>query len=105
MCLMSQNRESYDREMLNIGGLPTIKSAFETQWIDHIVENTYKCDKSIDRLFITIDPSAGMVSGLCPTPLNIPTHQLAKDRNLYVILSTVFVDGHCVVCFLRHTYC
>lgn len=96
MCLMSQNRESYDREMLNIGGLPTIRSAFETQWIDHIVENTYTCDKTIDRLFITIDPSAGLLH----TPIaNSPTHQLAKDRNLYVILSTIFVDGQCVVCF------
>jgi hypothetical protein len=46
--------------MLNIGGLPTIKNAFETQWIDHIVENTYTCDKTIDRMFITIDPSAGI---------------------------------------------
>lgn len=62
MCLMSQNRESYDREMLNIGGLPTIKNAFESQWIDHIVENTYTCDKTIDRMFITIDPSAGVFS-------------------------------------------
>ena len=94
MCLMSQNRESYDREMLNIGGLPTIRSAFETQWIDHIVQNTYQCDKTIDRIFITIDPSAGMRA----RAFSSPTHRLAKDRNLYVVLSTVFVDGHCIVC-------
>jgi hypothetical protein len=60
MCLMSHNKESYDREMLNIGGLPTIKAAFNTEWIDAIVEHTFTCNRSMDRFFVSIDPSAGM---------------------------------------------
>lgn len=57
--LMSHNAESFDREMLNIGGKPTLTNAFERHWIDYMVDNYYECDQAIDHLFITIDPSAG----------------------------------------------
>jgi hypothetical protein len=56
---MSHNAESFDREMLNIGGKPTLTNAFERHWIDYMVDNYYECDQAIDHLFITIDPSAG----------------------------------------------
>jgi hypothetical protein len=77
--LMSQNAESFDREILNIGGKPGITAAFESQWLDAIVAQEYDLRKPINHFFITVDPSA------------------AKDRNLYVIMSMIFVDGQCVM--------
>jgi hypothetical protein len=59
--LMSFNAEAFDREMLNIGGKPSITSAFDRHWIDYMVDNYYECDRAIDHIFITIDPSAGMM--------------------------------------------
>jgi len=79
--LMSQNPDSFDREMLNIGTKPTLEAAFRKEWIDAMVSKTYKdTHRTINHLFVTIDPSA------------------AKDRNLYVVTSAFFIDGQCVVC-------
>jgi hypothetical protein len=76
---MSHNAESFDREMLNIGGKPGITAAFETQWLDAMISREYEIRKAVKHIFITIDPSA------------------AKDRNLYVIMSTVFIDNQCII--------
>lgn len=60
---------------------PLISYAFKSQWIDEMLRHDYKLNEDIAHLFITIDPSAG------------------KDRNFYVLCSTVFTkDGTCVVC-------
>lgn len=60
-----------------------ISFAFESAWIDAMITSDYLLNEDIPHLFITIDPSAG------------------KDRNLYVLCSTVFTrDGTCVVCFV-----
>jgi hypothetical protein len=57
---MSFNAEAFDREMLNIGGKPSLTNAFERHWIDYMVNNSYECTRAIDHIFITIDPSAGI---------------------------------------------
>lgn len=77
--LMSQNAESFDREILNIGGKPGITAAFESDWLDSIVARKYELKKTVNHIFITVDPSA------------------AKDRNLYAIMSMIFVDGCCIM--------
>jgi hypothetical protein len=81
--LMSQNPDSFDREMLNIGSKPTLEAAFRQEWIDAMVSTKYSdSQRTVNHLFVTIDPSA------------------AKDRNLYVLTSAFFIDGQCVVCWL-----
>ena len=87
--LMSHNSEAYDREMLNIGAKPLISAAFQRDWIDAMDATSYTLRKTVDHIFITVDPSA------------------TKNRNLYVLVSTIFVDGLQVVCFpfvARHTH-
>ena len=78
--LMSHNSEAYDREMLNIGAKPMISAAFQRDWIDAMDSTAYTLRKTVDHIFITIDPSA------------------TKNRNLYALMSTIFVDGLAVVC-------
>lgn len=63
--LMSVNPESYDREMLNKGGTPSIENAFPSAWIDAMVAHRVRLKKTIHHLFITIDPSAGVLRRLC----------------------------------------
>lgn len=78
--LMSHNQEANDRENLNIGGKPSISAAFERAWIDATVARPFQLTRTVHHIFVTIDPSAG------------------KDRNYYAVMSTIFVDGICVVC-------
>lgn len=80
-CMLSHNKGASDAEQFNIGGKPGITSAFETKWLDALVDEKrrYKITKTCNHIFISIDPSA------------------AKDRNLYVLMSFIFVDGNCVI--------
>ena len=77
--LMSHNAESFNREILNIGGKPGITAAFESQWLDDMISREYTLKKTVKHIFITVDPSG------------------AKDRNLYVVMSSIFVDGQCII--------
>ena len=78
-CLMSFDSDAKAREMDNIGDKPAITSAFKKDWIDHMTSKAYTLKKSVDHIFITIDPSAG------------------KDRNYYALLSAIFVNGECII--------
>ena len=51
-----------------------------------MVGNPYKIRNNVTHIFITVDPSSG------------------KDRNLYAICSTIYVDDMCVVCLLLLLY-
>lgn len=84
---MSYNAEAYDREMLNIGGKPDIMPAFRGELIDAMIAEPYTRERTVDQIFVTIDPSGG------------------KDQSLYALLSTIFIDGICVVCHLFHSSC
>ena len=77
---MSIDTDAHKREMQNIGTTPNTTSAFQREWIDAMVARTYTLRKTVQHIFVTIDPSAG------------------KDRNYYALLSTIFVDNQCVVC-------
>lgn len=78
--LMSFDMDAYTREMQNLGSTPSTSSAFERSWIDAMLARTYTLQKTVSHIFVTIDPSAG------------------KGRNFYALLSTIFVDGQCIVC-------
>lgn len=83
--LMSIDTDAHKREMLNIGSTPNVSSAFQREWIDAMVSRTYTLRKTVQHIFVTIDPSAG------------------KDRNYYALMSTIFVDGQCVVCHFLYS--
>lgn len=85
--LMSIDMDAYNRELQNMGSTPSVTSAFERDWVDAMVSRTYTLQKTVSHIFVTIDPSA------------------SKGRNIYALLSTIFVDGLCVVCLLLSVRC
>jgi hypothetical protein len=74
-------KEAHDVEMLNIVAKSSKQAAFKSEWVDAMLRRKYSERRTINHLFITIDPSA------------------TKNRNLYVLTSGFFVDGQFVVCF------
>jgi predicted metal-binding transcription factor (methanogenesis marker protein 9) len=80
--LMSIDREAYLAENKNVMSKPLMEAAFRSEWIDAMLsgEAEYSSERAIHQLYVTVDPSA------------------AKDRNLYVLVSFIFVDGRLVVC-------
>jgi hypothetical protein len=107
--MMSVVPDSYAREMENKGGTPSMVNAFETAAIDDMVARKHTLRGTINHIFITIDPSSGVLRCCAGGPADgrlaslalITLTSLGKDRNLYALLSTVFIGDECVVCYIQ----
>lgn len=66
----------------NLAEEATITNAFNSEWIDSMIDDTrkYKLNQDIPYVFITIDPSAGI------------------SRSLYILVSMFYLNNQCVVC-------
>lgn len=115
------DKESYLREIQNVEDTPATSSAFEREWIDAMFTRRYKIRTNAKHIFLSIDPAGGnyspraflfllislprsdhFTSLLAASARNLMNLMyLGKGNNLYVLVSTIFVDGQCVVCFLH----
>ena len=66
----------------NVAEEATITNAFNSEWIDSMIDESrkYKLNQDIPYVFITIDPSAGI------------------SRSLYILVSMFYLNNMCVVC-------
>lgn len=78
--MMAMLDGAFEREVLNQSDEPDLVPAFQSHWIDAMVQNHRQLQGHYGHLFITIDPSSG------------------KGGNYYVVASMVFdADGRCTV--------
>lgn len=72
----------------NVAEEATITNAFNSEWIDSMIDESrkYKLNQDIPYVFITIDPSAGI------------------SRSLYILVSMFYLNNMCVVCLNINIY-
>lgn len=101
------DKEAYDREIQNKEDTPAISNAFEKDWLDAMFSRIYPIRRHQKHVFISLDPAGGTLRGLSATRSGAKRHEvkilidltlIGKEGNLYALVSTIFVDGQCVVC-------
>ncbi len=117
------DKEAFQREIQNVEDTPAISNAFERDWLDAMFTRVYKLRRHQKHIFLSIDPAGGALAAQAfslthslrgptsprhhpfrhPSPRSAKTlidlTLIGKEQNLYVLVSTIFVDGQCVVCY------